>query len=130
MQLATIEAALARAADGNGAMVAIEGAAGMGKTSLLQAAERQAAAGMTVLAAPGEDLERGLPWGLARRLLGPALAGPDRKALADGAAPAAPLFDRSAPRRRRARSPADSAPASGSRNRLRGRRPGIRPRRR
>jgi DNA-binding CsgD family transcriptional regulator len=52
---------------------------------------------MTVLAAQGEDLERGLPWGLARRLLAPALTSPYGEMLVDGAAPAASLFDRSTP---------------------------------
>jgi DNA-binding CsgD family transcriptional regulator len=98
-ELTALADTLARARAGEGAMLAIEGQAGVGKTSLLEAAaEQAAAAGMTVLAAQGEDLERGLPWGLARRLLGPALEHPANAAVLEGAAaPAAALFDRSDP---------------------------------
>ena len=88
-ELATVTVALARATRGEGTMVAIEGAAGLGKTSLLETgSERAVARRHRVLAARGEDLERGLPWGLARRLLAPALAGPGSPALAGGAAAA------------------------------------------
>ena len=98
-QLARLEDALARAGRGEGAMVAIEAAAGLGKTSVLEtAALGAAAAGITVLSAKGEDRERGLPWGLARRLLAPALEHPRNAAALSGvAASAAALFDRSAP---------------------------------
>ena len=97
-QLAALAAALAQARTGNGAMVVFEGAAGLGKTSLLEAgAEQAATAGMTVLTAQGEDLERGVPWGLARRLLAPALTGDGGAAFDGGAAPAELLFNRSAP---------------------------------
>ena len=100
-QLAVLEQALTRAAGGSGAMVAVEGAAGLGKSRLLaEGARRAEQRGMTVLAASGEELEQGLPWGLARRLLGPAVAraqAEGRPLLEGGAAAAAPLFDPAAP---------------------------------
>ena len=51
-----------------GALV-IEGPAGIGKTGLLRAAaERARAAGMTVLAGRGSELEDGYAWGVVRQL--------------------------------------------------------------
>lgn len=59
---------------GTPGVVVIEGPAGIGKTSLLQAA-RQAAgsSGLRVLAARGGELERGLELGVARQLFEPLL---------------------------------------------------------
>jgi DNA-binding CsgD family transcriptional regulator len=68
-ELAAIEAAVDAARAGTGAALLIEGAAGIGKTRLLScAAERAAAAGMTVLAARAAEYEDGYAWGVVRQL--------------------------------------------------------------
>ena len=60
----------ADAARGRGAAVVLEGPAGIGKTSLLEAAVRLAdAAGLGVLAARGGELERDFAYGVVRQLL-------------------------------------------------------------
>ena len=60
---------IAEAAAGAGAVVALEGEAGIGKTSLLLAAQRMArAAGMRVLRACGGELERLFAYGVVRQL--------------------------------------------------------------
>jgi DNA-binding CsgD family transcriptional regulator len=67
---------------GEGSLTVLEGAAGIGKSRLVQAAGLAAAeAGATVLAARCEELESALPWSLARSLLTPALerVGPARR---------------------------------------------------
>jgi DNA-binding CsgD family transcriptional regulator len=75
---------------GHGRFAAIEAAAGLGKTRLVQAArERGQAAGMRVLTARATELERDFPFALARQLFEPALAArdePAREALLAGAA--------------------------------------------
>jgi predicted ATPase len=54
-ELAVIEARLGGIGDGHAAFVAIQGEAGIGKTSLLEAARRQARAqGLRVLSARGQ----------------------------------------------------------------------------
>ncbi len=99
--MATVERQLERAREGTGRMVAIEGAAGLGKSRLLTEAGRLGSKrGFTLLTARGEELSRGFPWGLARRLLRGALtrARSNGEELLEGAAStAALLFDRSAP---------------------------------
>ncbi len=58
------------AAHGRGSAVVVEGPAGIGKTSLLDAGTRlAAAAGLDVLAARGGELERDFAYGVVRQLL-------------------------------------------------------------
>lgn len=78
------------AAGGPGAMVVVEGAAGIGKTRLLdELCESGPRYGMAVGAARGAEREREFPFGLVRRLLEPSLAAADeaeRAKLLSGAA--------------------------------------------
>jgi DNA-binding CsgD family transcriptional regulator len=70
-ELEAAAAVLAGAAGGAGAVLAVEGAAGLGKTVVLDAvAERARAEGFTVLRARGVELEAVLAYGIVRRLLG------------------------------------------------------------
>ncbi len=88
-ELALLAAALAAARAGDGALVTVEGPAGIGKTRLLGAAcERARVAGTTTLTAGGSELERGYGFGVARALFEPVLAADaDRRAaLLDGPA--------------------------------------------
>jgi DNA-binding CsgD family transcriptional regulator len=85
-------------ADGAGSLVLISGAAGIGKTALLQAAREMAdRAGMQVLRARASDLEQEFAFGVVRQLFEGPLdrADPElRPALFRGAAAlASPLFD-------------------------------------
>jgi DNA-binding CsgD family transcriptional regulator len=96
-----LEGALAEAQGERGQLVLIEGAAGLGKTSLLAAVAGAAAErGFICLRARATELERDFPHGCVRQLLEPRLArasGTDRDRLFEGAAAfAAPLFARSA----------------------------------
>jgi DNA-binding CsgD family transcriptional regulator len=89
---------LAGAAGGRGAVALIEGAAGIGKTSLLQrAATFGRDAGCTTVSARGSELERDFAFGLVRQLLELLVAGlgaDDRdEAFAGAAALAAPIFE-------------------------------------
>src|SRR4051812_11496743 len=95
--LAELSEALVRAGGGRGAVVAIEGPAGIGKTRLLRELRRTAEeSDMEVLAARGGELERDFAFGVVRQLFEPLLAR-DRSELQSGAATlAAPLFDTSA----------------------------------
>lgn len=71
-ELDAIDRALAEAIDGRGAVVAVEGPAGIGKTALLRAAAAAAyGKGLCVLTARGAALERDLPFGIVRRLFEP-----------------------------------------------------------
>ena len=106
-ELATLDGALAAAASGSGRMVVLEGAAGVGKTALLDAAgERAAALGLALLRARGDELLAPVAWSVAFRLIAPALArqpAQERSKLLSGAAaPARELF---------AGGPAPAAPA-------------------
>ncbi len=94
-ELETIDARIAGARAGDGGVILIEGAPGLGKTSLAAAASRAAAAaGMRVLRAAGAELEQDLGWAVARELLHEPLSGPAATRLLTGAArAAAPLFD-------------------------------------
>src|SRR4051812_42166944 len=90
-------AALSDARDGSGALVVVEGAAGIGKTRLLrEARETGERMGLRVLAARATELEADYPFGVVRQLFEPAVAGAGadrRDALLAGAArPAAPLL--------------------------------------
>src|SRR3954451_21970731 len=97
-ELAAVSAGLDAARRGAGALVLVEGPAGIGKARLLDAACEEAHdAGAEVLRARGVGLERESPFGIAIELFGPAIAeaGPDgRDVLFAGQAERArPLFD-------------------------------------
>jgi DNA-binding CsgD family transcriptional regulator len=96
--LEQIDEALAAARAGSGRCVAITGAPGIGKSSLLErAAVGAEGAGMSVLRARGSDLEHEFALGVVIQLLAPCVAtleGPRRDDLFSGAAGLArPLFD-------------------------------------
>jgi DNA-binding CsgD family transcriptional regulator len=68
-ELTVLEQAAARATEGNGSVVLVEGPAGVGKTRLLrEAAARAEATGLRVLSATGGEVEQELGWGIVRRL--------------------------------------------------------------
>src|SRR3954447_13357782 len=68
-ELASIDAGLRQAQDGEGRLLVIEGPAGIGKTRLLRAArERATTADMPVLSARGSELERDFPFAVVRQL--------------------------------------------------------------
>ncbi len=89
-ELARIEAALRRGAEGRGGFVMVEGTAGIGKTAVLRAAcDRASALGMRVLRSRGAELEREFAFGVVRQMLEPTLAEAaeeERGDLLDGAA--------------------------------------------
>ena len=89
-ELAEIDAALRSASAGVGRAVLVEGPAGIGKTSLVAAARKRAGdGGFLVRHARGGELERSLPFGIARQLLEPLieeLDGNERKKLLAGRA--------------------------------------------
>jgi DNA-binding CsgD family transcriptional regulator len=96
-ELAAIEALIGDAA-ALGRVLAIEGPAGIGKTSLVAAAKAQGEqAGMQVLSARGSELESAFSYGIVRQLFEPFLAGTpaEQRAelLAGAAALATPLFE-------------------------------------
>jgi DNA-binding CsgD family transcriptional regulator len=87
-----------RAADGDGSLLVIEGAAGAGKSRLLGEIGRLAdERNLTVLSGRGSELERPFAFGVVRQALEPALAAldadPRAQLLAGAAAPAAAAFD-------------------------------------
>jgi DNA-binding CsgD family transcriptional regulator len=94
--LQVIVDALGAAAGGRGRAVVVSGAAGIGKTSLLDVA-REAAhdRNFAVASARGSDLETAYPWGVVRQLLEPRLRGMSAeartRALAGSAALAGPV---------------------------------------
>lgn len=101
-ELATIESLLDAARAGRGQILTIEGEAGAGKTSLLNAAGRLSAASeMRVLRARGGEYERDFPYGVVRQLFEPMLfeEGQREELLTGSAALAAPVFDLQAARR-------------------------------
>jgi DNA-binding CsgD family transcriptional regulator len=96
-ELAFLESAVSAAAAGQGRAVLIEGAAGLGKSSLLNAARAGAdASGLLVCEASGTELEREYAFGVVRQLFEAplrALDEPTRSGLFEGAAAlAAPLL--------------------------------------
>ena len=94
-ELAEIELALTAAGSGAGALVLVEGPAGIGKTTLLRAArDRAADRGMTVLHARATELERDYPMGVVRQCLEAAIRQePDHDRVLRGAAAlAAPIL--------------------------------------
>jgi len=95
--LAAIEELIESAVRREGSVVAVEAAAGLGKSALLALArDRAAARGLTVASARGADLERDFPFGIVRQLLERLVAREDWRAgrdLFDGAAAlASPLL--------------------------------------
>ncbi len=79
-ELAALSAAVAAAAAGHGALVLVEGPAGIGKTTLLRAACQ---GDLRILTARGLALEQGFPYGIVRQLLDPVRR---EEELLDGAA--------------------------------------------
>jgi len=67
-ELAALRAAVRTARAGAGAVVVVEGEAGIGKTALLGAAADEAAGGMTLLRARATELERPFGFGVVRQL--------------------------------------------------------------
>jgi class 3 adenylate cyclase/DNA-binding CsgD family transcriptional regulator len=97
-ELASVDRAIAGSQASAGGLVAIEGPAGIGKTSLLaEARSRASDAAMRVLQARGSELERSFSHGVVRQLFEALLAHADpaeRTRLLDGAAAhAAALFE-------------------------------------
>ncbi len=95
--LGTIDDALAAAEAGSGAVLLIEGPAGIGKTALLEHLRvRAGEMGMTTHSARGGELEAGFGFGIVRQLLETAVLGADtaeRDRLLTGAAElAGPVF--------------------------------------
>ncbi|MEA2124334.1 MAG: hypothetical protein QOI80_1116 [Solirubrobacteraceae bacterium] len=75
-EIARVRAGADGAAHGRGAVLAIEGEPGIGKTALLDAAMEAAAdAEVAVLSARASELERGYPFGVVRQLFERAVAG-------------------------------------------------------
>jgi DNA-binding NarL/FixJ family response regulator len=71
-ELSTLTRQLAAAAAGAGRVIVVEGAAGIGKSSLLAVCAHDAASrGATVLRARGGPLEQDAAWGVARQLFAP-----------------------------------------------------------
>ena len=86
-ELAALGERLGRVRAGSGRVILVEGPAGIGKSSLLSAAGRDAgAAGMRVLRAWGGPLEHDAGWGIARQLFAPLRVTPDWAELTVGAA--------------------------------------------
>ena len=100
-ELTELRSAVTDAKTGGGRVVLIEGAAGLGKTSLLRAASEAAAeAGLTCLRARATELERDFAYGCVRQLLEPPVAkvsDPEQDRLFEGAAKLSkPIFGPSA----------------------------------
>ena len=89
-EFSAIDDAIRAALAGDGTAVVLEGPAGIGKTSLLDAARRRAIeAGMTVIASHGAFLESDFAFGVVRQLFTPVIAGAsasERQHLLEGAA--------------------------------------------
>jgi DNA-binding CsgD family transcriptional regulator len=89
-ELDELQTALEDARRGTGRLVVVEGAAGIGKTRLLEATRETAErTGMRVLSARGTELERDFPFALVGQLFEPVVhgvTGPERDELLDDAA--------------------------------------------
>jgi DNA-binding CsgD family transcriptional regulator len=97
-ELEHADALLAAARSGSGGLLVFEGAAGIGKTSLIRAVAGEAVRHqMAVLSAHGSELERGFAYGVVHQLIDPLVLqadGVERAKLFGGAAAfAAPLFE-------------------------------------
>jgi len=92
-ELAAITEAVASAMSGAGSALLVEGAAGIGKTSLLaRACAQAAAAGMTVRVAHAAEFEGGYAWGVVRELFQPEVRAGGHGSPGDAAALAAPAL--------------------------------------
>jgi hypothetical protein len=86
-ELATLSRQLDSIRAGHGRLVVVEGPAGIGKSSLMSALTRQAAAlGLTTVTARAGPLEQDAIWGVARQLFEPIRISPDWADLSSGAA--------------------------------------------
>jgi DNA-binding CsgD family transcriptional regulator len=89
-ELARADAALAAAADGSGRLLVVDGPAGIGKSSVLEATRARAGdAGMLVLGAVAGEFERELGFGVVRQLFEStlrALGAEEQRAVLAGAA--------------------------------------------
>jgi hypothetical protein len=86
-ELAALADRLEQVRAGTGRVIVVEGAAGIGKSSLLAAAGRSAEAqGATVLSARAGPLEQDAAWGVARQLFAPLQCEPAWGELTRGAA--------------------------------------------
>jgi DNA-binding CsgD family transcriptional regulator len=116
-ELGRLEQLLTDACEGRGRLAVLRGPAGIGKTSLIEAAAARAGErGVTVLRARGRELESGFAFGLARNLFEQYLARQPRerssRLLGGAAALARPALEPAAPLSQSA--PAlDSDPAAG-----------------
>ncbi len=91
-ELHVIVDALDHAAEGQGRAIVVSGAAGIGKTSVLELARGAAQErGFAVASARGSDLEVAYAWGVVRQLLEPRLRGMSASALSRTLAGAAAL---------------------------------------
>lgn len=95
-ELDTLTAVLTQARTGEGTVAVIDGPAGIGKSRLLDAAVSEAA-GFTVRAARGTELERGFSYGVVLQLLAPLVRDAGPELLVGPAALARPLFEQGAP---------------------------------
>jgi DNA-binding CsgD family transcriptional regulator len=95
-ELGVLREGFERARDGEGALILIEGPAGVGKTELTREAREVAEqAGIKPLAARGSELEQPFAFGVVRQLLEAVItdASPEADPFAGGAGPAARLFE-------------------------------------
>lgn len=94
-ELSQLERALERTLAGDGRLLLVEGAAGIGKSALLEQLRRRAEwAGATVLSARASTLEIPFAYGVVRQLFESRVAGGERERLLSGAAAtAAAIFD-------------------------------------
>ncbi len=102
LEVERLQQAIARAVEQAGSVVAVEGEAGIGKTSLLAHATQLAStAGMRALRARGGELEREFAYGVVRQLfegtLAAASAADRERWLAGAAGLAAPVLSAAAP---------------------------------
>src|SRR4051794_40443141 len=68
-ELEAIDRAVARALDGSGGLLVIDGPAGVGKSALIDAARGRATrAGFVLLTARGAEMERAFGFGVVRQL--------------------------------------------------------------
>jgi DNA-binding NarL/FixJ family response regulator len=87
VELAELGRRLAEARTGSGRVIVVEGPAGIGKSTLLAAADRTARMdGVTVLRARCSPLEQHAAWGMAHQLFEPLRSRPDWAELTVGAA--------------------------------------------
>src|SRR3954447_12404978 len=71
-ELLALDAVLASARSGDGAIAVVQGPPGIGKSRLLKAA-REDTAELRVLRARASELERNMPFGVVRQLIEPAI---------------------------------------------------------